>query len=397
MVIKNLPIPVLHVVRALLIAVLPLQIGLLYLSHWILLAWFKLYPCGSYRRSFVIGVTETAAMISALSQVFPSNYSCALDGNPYYAKNYSFGPFNPLVRIVAGPILLAFLSQVSDTFIYVSFTGFLAIREAEFKFLKSRGKAIVVLFCGSDIRSPKMTREFFNSRGEDCFVNYFPTLNSRFIEGMVKHTAACADRYADLIFNWRYDQISYLEKPTKPWPYIFDLSKYKYQFEDPGPEGEVIVLHCPSHPLVKGTPLVRAAVKQLHEQGYQFKYVEMQGVPHEQVMAALSKSHVVLQEFYCIAPGAFGIEALACGNVVLMAANADINPELPPDCQSAWIPTRYWQIQDKLKFILDNREVMKEYSLRGRAFVERHYSLESARNTFQAYFAEAGIAWPDRA
>ena len=99
----------------------------------------------------------------------------------------------------------------------------------------------------------------------------------------------------------------------------------------------------------------------------------------------------MLQEFYCLVPGVLGIEALARGNAVLMPASHDLNPELPADCADAWVVTPYWRIHDHLKALLDHPARAEEYALRGRAFVERHYSFAAARASYQADFASHGV------
>ena len=49
-------------------------------------------------------------------------------------------------------------------------------------------------------------------------------------------------------------------------------------------------------------------------------------------------------------------------NAVLMSANSDMNPELPEGSDDAWIPTRAWQISDKLRGLLENPALVHEYA-----------------------------------
>jgi glycosyltransferase involved in cell wall biosynthesis len=343
------------------------------------------------KRKVAIGVTEGARLIYSLGSIFPSRYTCVLDGNKFYKDESDFGPYSLFLRPFIGPILLAYLSHLCETFVYISFTGYLADRESDLKFLKRRNKKIIMLFYGSDIRSLPKTKEFFDSIGEDSFVNYLPNLNNPTYDQMIKNTARLADKYADLIFNWNIDQIGYLTTPATPWPYILDLDKYRYNFVAPNTPQEIQILHCPSHNIVKGTPLVRAAIKKLRSEGYSFKFTELSGVPNYVVLEQLLHSHIILQEFYCLTPGILGIEALASGNAVLMSASHRLNPELPEDSDDAWIPTMSWEIYDKLKMLLDNPSLIEQYAKQGRQYLERNYNFEKAQEIYLSACEEKGI------
>lgn len=387
---KDLPAFVFVVLPLLRILIAPFQLAVLLAAE----AWWSayfLYADRSRRyRAVTIGVTETARLIESLGQVFPSRYLVVLDGNRFYKGTYDFGPFNLVLRFFAGPVLLAYLSRVSDTFFYISSTGFLFDRRLDFRYLKRKGKKIAILFCGSDIRSLKLSKEFFDSRKEESYADFLPNTHSSAYDAFVRRTADDADAYADLIFNWKHDQIGYVTKPTIPWPYIVDTSHLGYEFPPIGAQGPRI-LHAPSHGPIKGTPKVRDAVGRLRREGYAFDYVELSGVPNSEVLKELGRSHIVLQEFYFQTPGVLGIEALAKGNAVLTSACRELNPELPSDSESAWIVTRYWQIYDNLKRVLESPEEIERAARRGREFIERHYALDSAKAFYRKVFEEHAL------
>jgi glycosyltransferase involved in cell wall biosynthesis len=392
MVFKDISKPTLKLLNAAIRLLLPFQVVLLHLSYALFGLYFLVVGAGGKRRRVAIGVTEVARLIHCLGLVFPSRYTCVLDCSKFYKKDrYDFGPYHILLRPFMGPILLAYQTRLCDTFVYISFTGYLADRESDLKFLKKRGKKVVMLFYGSDIRSLPKTKAFFDSIGEDSFVNYLPNLHNPLYDAMIKRTAAIADRYADLIFNWNIDQIGYLTKPAIPWPYIVELSDHDYNFRMPQKDAEIEVLHCPSHNMVKGTPLVRAAVRRLQREGYNFKYSELSGVPNHVILERLKESHIVLQEFFCLTPGILGMESLATGNAVLMSANHRINPELPEDSDSAWLPTMSWEIYDKLKSLLDNPSTIEHYAQSGRSYLERHYNFDTVQQYYLSALKERGI------
>lgn len=170
----------------------------------------------SNRRKVVIGATEQAHTIYLLGRVFPSSYTVSLDKHRFYSDPYDFGPYGRLRKALLSPLLLAYLSGLAETFVYVWNTGFLLDREHDFRFLKRKGKGIVVLFVGSDIRSPLRTREFLAERGVDALGDHEPGPCDAAIEARQRATARVADDHADLILNWRYDQIGYLTRRSYP-------------------------------------------------------------------------------------------------------------------------------------------------------------------------------------
>ncbi len=147
---------------------------------------------------------------------------------------------------------------------------------------------------------------------------------------------------------------------------------------------------CADRPLLKGTTFVREAVNRLKEEGYAFNYIEVRDVPRRRILDELGRSHIVLQEFHLLPPGYLCIEALARGNAVLASATSSVNPELPPDWESAWIPTRCRQIYDHLKRLPDNPPLIEHQARAGRRFVEEDFTVEKARTYYQSVLARRG-------
>ena len=135
-----------------------------------------------------------------------------------------------------------------------------------------------------------------------------------------------------------------------------------------------VIVHAPTSPVIKGTPLVRAALKALKEQGYDFEYLELTNRSNAEVLAALDRAHIVLNQFYAFIPGIFGIEALAANAVLLTSADGTIEPTLPPGANEAWVVTPFWQVYDKLKAVLDNPDTMQSQADRGTAWVGEYCS-----------------------
>ena len=288
------------------------------------------------KKNFVIGTHEIAGNIKNLSMCLEDVFSVCLRPNHFYNYKYNFQLFfkNRILALIEkfffGPLLLGYLMNVSKVFFYVWDEGFLIERSRELKYLKQKKKKIIILFCGDDIRSPKLSLEYSNKRGLENFLNYQPKLNLVKQDKKVKRNAFYADLYADLIFNYPICQISYLKKSTYYFPYMYPKEKFFKNLSKFDDLKKIKIVHAPSDPLGKGTPLFRAAIKKLLLMGYNFEYVELLNKKNDEVLDELKSSHIVLNSLYGLGStlGLFSIEALANTNCLLTSHNINTKEKL---------------------------------------------------------------------
>jgi hypothetical protein len=175
-----------------------------------------------------------------------------------------------------------------------------------------------------------------------------------------------------------------------PFPYMIDESRYVPSDDKFRNIGELTLVHAPSNAVVKGTPLVRAAIKKLQVEGYKFNYVELINKPNEYVINVLANSHILLNQFYGFAPGLLGIEGMLLKNVVLMSADPETE-KFPPGFSEAYVRTRYWEVYDNLKFLLDNPSRLRPIAENARKFILANYSLSQSAASYKRILAENGI------
>lgn len=369
------------------------------------LFFYLLKPVVKKKKGCVIGVTEIAKMIYLYDHLFKNSKTVCLDSNKFYNLKYDFSIVQRqgysgyltygIKRIIYGYILLAYLACKYDLFIYFWSSGFLLDREYDFEFLKRKKKKIITIFVGDDIRSPKKLREKLNKLEYDSFLDYVGLANPYYLsdeyDEKKKRVAIISDKYADLCFSCSVDQASYLTSKQYFLPYAYDINDFNRNDDKFKKTNKIKILHAPSYPFVKGTPLVRAAIKKLKIEGYDFDYKELINAPNKQVLDELRNSHIVLNQFYAFVPGIFGVESLANHCAVLMSADPDIETGLPQDAKGAWLITKYWQIYDNLKFLLDNLDEIKKYADAGYNFALNHYTHEKASKYLHRVFKENGI------
>ena len=319
-------------------------------------------------------------MVASISKALPGSFSVSFRKHPFYDFNYSFqlpsilGPrTGAWLSILLGPFLLGFLASRALGIVYVGEQGFLLRtengRHMEFEWVKNKRLAIVCFFTGSDIRSLWLMKEFekltnLSTLGGRMLATY-PEFDNEDYDREQRMRASVADRFADLIYNSKVDQMSYLESDTLPTSYFYPDEGFRFLPEKFFAENLWRVVHAPSNPSLKGTEYVREAVSRLKDEGYSFEYVELIDVPHDEVLLELARAQIVLNEFFAFVPGVFGIEALANTCALITSADATVETDLPADSNSAWLPTKHNQIVDHLRLLLDNRAFASAQAIRG--------------------------------
>jgi hypothetical protein len=333
-------------------------------------SFFRLFPVFVGKKyKWSVGTSEVASFLKNISTSLSETISVCLSPNPFY-QNFNYDYENcanrfPLARkflsVFYGPFLLGFLLNKVDGFIFLWSNGFLLAndaREFEFWFIKKTKKKVVCFFLGNDVRSIVKEKELGASLDLDVAANYYKYISPLFstpgYELEKRKIAEVAEKYSDFIFNADIDQSSYLTKKSLPFLYFFPEEKIQDSFTKFNILTNPLIVHAPSSAIIKGSQLVRAAVKKLKSEGYVFRYLELEGVPNTLVLEKLKEAHIVMNEFYMFTPGVFGIEAMANCCVLLTAADESIEVSLPAGSNLAWISTKYFQIYDNLKGVLDS-------------------------------------------
>lgn len=349
-----------------------------------------LVPKISSRKFSIIGIDYSNILYNT-GKLINDSYTVNLVNIPFFSDNkYDFDVPKHSSKILANwyliiyrPFILARLVKSTEVFIYIGKNGMCFDILKDLRYLKHFNKKIITMFIGSDIRSPYLLKKFMKEIDMDYFINYLPEKSLNF-ELEIKRTIMIAEKYSEFIISSKIDQMSYYTKEPMPFLYYMDSKDFSINKAKFNQIEKIKILHSPTSYAYKGTPLVRAAIKKLKLLGYEFEYIELQGVKHSELLKIMSDAHIVLAEFYSFLPGITAIEALHSFCTVLTSANHEYEtfPEIPTDI---WIQTGYWEIFDKLKFCLDNKDLLPYYAENGLNYANRHYSIASAQKQFLNY------------
>ncbi len=367
-----------------------MQIIVLKISYIFFVLYIKITKFPRYE--WVIGVTELAGYAKNLNSILDKSYSIIKTRQRFYNNQYNCDltkiKSNFLKKLI-DPIIFGRMLVLSDGFIYIGSERFLDINdegEYEFKLIKKFKKKLVIIFLGTDIRSPLLSSNFAKNRDIESVSDYlyilYPYMNTKSYEEIIRKRASVAESFCDNIFTANIDNISYFNKKTKPFFYLLEnnfLERNEKKFQG---NYVPVILHCPSSPTLKGTPLVRASIMRLKREGVNFIYKELIGVPNSEVHNELKLAHIVVNEFYAHVPGVFGVEAMAKFCALMTSADEFMETDLPRGSNDAWMVTKSYEVYENLKILVSDKKLQHKLAVNGYNWAKNNASSINVKNIF---------------
>lgn len=371
---------------------------LLRICYWV----FKPFAVFARSLDWVVGPEDIALMATHIAAALPRSYTAIHARNVFYDVPYDAviqttssalgGRIATWRRLYGGPILLAWLLNRASGFVYVGGGAYLEghhdEREFEFAFIRSRGRRLVCYFTGNDIRSPRLMARLAEETGRPnigtALMAVDPLFSTDAYDDSRRLRANVADRYAEVIFNARADQLSYLTAETRPFQYFYPDEQFVTSTRKFTALDRIVIVHAPSNPLLKGTDAVRRVMSRITKEYPSVQYRELIGVPHAEVLDALDHAHIALNEFFAFVPGVFGVEAMARRCVLVTSARVRDEPELGQEAEGAWMVADTETLYEVLKEVLSHPETMAARAERGWAWARMHASATAGARAIRA-------------
>ncbi len=151
-------------------------------------------------------------------------------------------------------------------------------------------------------------------------------------------------------------------------PVAAELEAYPFR----PPRGEPkLVLHAPTHRLIKGTRHVEAAYERLRPRFPGVRFVTVERVPWTELRAMLEQADAVVDQVFMGWYGMVAVEAMALGKPVLCFIRPDFEPLLS-DCPI--VRCTLEDVGERLAEVLDDGPGRTRLGERGRAYVEREHA-----------------------
>jgi glycosyltransferase involved in cell wall biosynthesis len=139
--------------------------------------------------------------------------------------------------------------------------------------------------------------------------------------------------------------------------------------------GRPTIVHAPSDPSIKGTPLILEALEALRKE-WDFELVLVQNMPHEQALEIYRTADIVIDQVLSGWYGGFAVEAMAMGKPVMCYLRHE-DFECVPDEMLADLPivdVRPDHLAEDIATVLDRRSEWGEWSDRSRCFADKWHN-----------------------
>lgn len=162
-----------------------------------------------------------------------------------------------------------------------------------------------------------------------------------------------------------------------------NVSEYSPSFET---KDVPTLVHAPSIPKRKGTDFVEQAVTELRNEGYQFQYLKLTGVPNEEAQTIYrEEADIIIDAFYSGSFGILAVEGMFYGKPVCCYIMDDVLQKIP-DCPI--VNCTIDNLKKQLAWLIDHPEERVRIGKAGRAFVEKYCDSETINQRIWQIYQE---------
>jgi hypothetical protein len=221
--------------------------------------------------------------------------------------------------------------------------------------LRKRGKQIVFLFIGSEVRWIEAFRQEFQGNPYNPFVNEDWKAKFRLIRN--------SELYSSAIFSAPDQSTLFIRGYFYLFmPLIIDKIKYlPFNREVP------IIIHAPSKRNIKGTEKILDVIERLHNDGIKFDFHLLENIPNKVLVEKLEQADILIDQIYLNGPAVLSSEAMAAGCAV---ATRFFDEGATKDAPLCYIDEAC--LYDNLKTLIVDVEYRKKLVGKGRLFVEKN-------------------------
>lgn len=270
-----------------------------------------------------------------------------------------------LLHRAAGWAMLGWVLPRYDAFVFLygeTFTN----SAFELRLMRALHRRTVVVFVGSDARPPVIDGAIFPADREvdGATLARATARQRRRVQRLERLADLCINAPATAQFHRRrvVDWFA-LGLPRT----VATMRSARQQVDGP-----LRVLHSPSHPVMKGSAQIAAAVERLRARGIAVEWVALEGVPNDRVLEEIAHCDVVIDQLYSDTPmAALAAEAAALGKPVLVggyfAAGPDAARASLPRPPTLFVPPE--QLDEALLRLATDPELRRDLGTRAQAFV----------------------------
>ncbi|NMM61969.1 glycosyltransferase family 4 protein [Clostridium sp. P21] len=238
----------------------------------------------------------------------------------------------------------------------------LTLDNSDLKILKSLNKKVIMHHWGSDVRRISIAKK----------INpYVETKNLD--EESIKRNLDFLSKYIDccIVADWElYCYVKDFYKNVAVIPQAIEIEKYDLSTKSIKENKKFLIVHAPTNRTVKGTKFIIDAVEKLKLK-YDFKFKLVENFSHEEAKKIYQEADLIIDQLLLGEYGLFTLECMAMGKPVICYISNYMKSYYPKDLPV--ISANCDEIETKLEFILNNRDMLKNIGFKGRKYVEKYH------------------------
>lgn len=264
---------------------------------------------------------------------------------------------NRTIKSIRIFFLVKKIAKQNDAVIYI--WNSLQETNRDIEYFKRKGKKIIFLFVGSDVRH-------FNTFSKSYDVTQWKFPDYMTADGKEKYLQYIqqAETYGDLIYSVP-DQAGLQSKPYYHLQIPIETPVINFKNNK---RKKPKVLHLPSDPWKKGTDIIEATVDELIEEGVCIDFISMRDISNIETLDLLQDIDILVDEIVFHGPGVLAFEAMASGCAV--ATRYLVNS---PDCfRPPLVNINAYNIKVELRRLFTDYDLQQELIINGRKYVEEN-------------------------
>ena len=266
-----------------------------------------------------------------------------------------------------------------DVFIFGSASTFFS--GYDMPILKLLGKKIICVFTGSDIRPPYLNGYYYNELSTSEIIR---------MAAAYKEKMKWVEKWSDVIVSYE-PQAQFQVKPFVSGSFLgfpfLQASDAQPATKNLAANDTIRILHCPTRPLEKGTPIIEKLIDKLKKQGFNIELIVIVGQSYATVQENIQQCHFVIDEVYSDLPMAgLSTEAAYWGKPTVVSGYYATCLEMGNLLYEEIPPTLFIHPEELesavIKMIVD-RQYREELGKQAREYVRTRYSLEQVAANYQ--------------
>ena len=239
----------------------------------------------------------------------------------------------------------------------------------EIPLLHLAGKKVVVIPFGDDARIKSEAVKFRAGFCQHCDGELYtcdePGARKR-VEYFCKH--------GDIVLECA-ETVGYFPRSDGMWFYPIDDEVWRPVEADN--EDLVRVVHSSNHRVLKGTALPITAVEELKAEGYNIELVIVERTLNTEAKKIYETADIIADQFFAGAYALFAIEGMALGKPVMCYLSEEFLPWHPEWEECPIYNTGQDEIRERLRELVEDRELRRELGRRGVEYVEKWHGLRA--------------------